>query len=315
MMQDRSCGNLTQCNVMQYVSVPATFSTDRECATLAVCDSVVSGDPRDIETVANVSSLTSAVEVGAAESEAIGDEADPETMYTVSSPQSRTTPVPSLTNANPGTTTATGRSYSIEPTRAAERAATEYEMQRPTASSNRECALLTECAESRDEYELAAPTASSNRICRQRSVCDVVLRPELERPPPGAETVEVFPGSPTHDRVCLPLSALCDFESEYLHHVSINYDTFALGAMRSSWNDWADIFDSSNYGEEEVLAAVSYDTARSYGMWDALFNEVDVNGDQVLDRQERDHFRAQNLTGPNAMGTGSTAAVEEGYHT
>ena len=47
-------------------------------------------------------------------------------------------------------------------------------------------------------------------------------------------------------------------------------------------------------------------------MWEALFVEVDTDGDRQLHRSELDAFRVQNMTGSNAMNTRSQPGIEEG---
>ena len=346
---DRACGNLTVCDAMEPGDVSGMGSVTglfREpgLAARSTSDSDEDGgdsNPETSETPVTTLPNSPAPSVSCSQCESETDVYGQETcefflgngmcdQHRLFCARTCCIPEPCSTTLSPSSTaptgsptsstttsplvTTTGRSYeeSVRTTLRSGEPVTEFEAQASTSSSDRVCATLTECVAARDEYEQAAPTASSNRACRRRSVCDVTLRPELEHPPVGAETVEVFPGSPTHDRVCYPFSTLCDFDNQYLHHASINYDVFALGALRSSWNNWAELFDPGSYGEVEALQSVSYDTARSFGMWDALFSEVDVNNDRSLDRNERDRFRAQNLTGRGSMETNSAAAVLEG---
>ncbi|EGD78208.1 hypothetical protein, variant [Salpingoeca rosetta] len=78
--------------------------------------------------------------------------------------------------------------------------ATEYQVVAPTASSDRQCAVLSTCSPS--QYEVTAATATSDRECQDVSVCD--RRTEFEQQPPTT----------TSDRECATIT-ICEAATQY----------------------------------------------------------------------------------------------------
>ena len=150
----------------------------------------------------------------------------------------------------------------------------------------------------------------ADRICQQKSVCDFLFSVEIEFPPAGLPTFEVFPGSADRDRVCWDVEASCDWDIEFLDHTTADFAFYAAGAFDNTWGDWGAVFTAVDL--QDSFGMVSYDIARSYGVWESLFIEVDLDGDRQLHRSELDAFREQNMTGPNAMSTRSRPGIEEG---
>ena len=150
----------------------------------------------------------------------------------------------------------------------------------------------------------------ADRICQQKSFCDFLLSAEIEFPPAGLRTFEVFPGSVNRDRECWDVEASCDWDTEFLDHTTVDFEFYAAGAFDNTWGDWGAVFRVEDL--QDSFGMVSHDIARSYGMWESLFVEVDLDGDRQLHRSELDAFREQNMTGPDALSTRSRPGIEEG---
>ena len=140
--------------------------------------------------------------------------------------------------------------------------ATEFEYAAPTPTSDRECKVFSTCDEADDTFESSSPTFSTDRICTQRTSCDFLLAAEIEFPPEGRATFEMFPGSATRDRICRDVEQSCDWDSEFFSNTNSNWDLYALGAFASTWGDWGAVFTA--YDLQDTNGMVSYDVARSY---------------------------------------------------
>ena len=192
----------------------------------------------------------------------------------------------------------------------------EFEMQAPKPDQNRVCRPTQTCTAT--AFEAQAPSPTSDRVCVVASVCDFypqntsVLPPfmtavaQIENPVSYNSTFELLPLSKVHDRACQNFS-VCDWSTEYYDMAYSDHISFRLGGLRNTWKDWALVFDS-----EKVEPPVSYVDARAYGMWEGLFEEVDINSDGELDTGELQEFKATNMSNssdPSAF-TKSKPAVQ-----
>ena len=192
--------------------------------------------------------------------------------------------------------------------------ALEYEIKAPTMTSDRACAFATVCNNT-VEYERQPLNATADRICQKLTQCDIAIsETDLDVPPPGTRTIEVWAPTKTTDRVCAP-STICDWNTTYLNHKSFDFDMLESNALRNTWKNWGIALDDEEFAlaASATAKAVSYQQARSYGMPESIFAEVDANTDGELDQTERDAFRqSERMQGSNAMSTTAEAAMTVG---